>query len=177
MNDFIQHGGPGSGRYPLGSGGRPYQKFEKARAKGKGIVSYIKNRKQNKIAKEQEEARQKQEARQRFKEANKENVLKRGTAKEVMEYQGELTNKELQDAFTRLNLEANIRSLSQKEKHQVRDTIDDVMKTIKTGNEWIRIGTDSYNSIAKIYNSTPEGRENPLTIIGQNQPRRQRDDD
>ena len=25
---YISHGGPGSGRYPLGSGERPYQKYE-----------------------------------------------------------------------------------------------------------------------------------------------------
>lgn len=164
-NNFIQHGGPGSGRYPLGSGGRPYQKFEKAKRKVSKVASYVKkkkNQRKQKIAKKQADEIEKKK---RIREANKEKVLRKGSASEVLEYQGELTNQQLQEAFTRLNLEANIRSLSSKEKSKNMRAVDDVMKTIKAGNEWVKIGTDSYNTFASIYNATDEGKRHPLTLI------------
>lgn len=176
MNNFyyISHGGPGSGRYPLGSGERPYQKFEGSRRKGStGISGYIKSIKTRK----QEEQRQKsaEEAqkrvvdeaeRKRQHDADKERVLREGTASEVLQYQGELTNQELQNAFTRLNLEKQLQGLSQKEIESAVDKVDNIMKTIKTGTEWAKIGTDTYNTLAAIYNATPEGQQKPLPLVG-----------
>lgn len=171
---YLAHGGPGSGRYPLGSGERPYQKFEGSRRKSSGGISgYIKSRK----AKKAEEQAQKQrneelkkrleeEQRKRQHDTDKERVLREGTATEVMKYQGELTNQELQNAFTRLNLESQLRNLSQKEMQSAMDKIDSIMKTVKTGTEWAKIGTDTYNTIAAIYNATPEGQKKPLTLVG-----------
>ena len=182
MNSFIQHGGPGSGRYPLGSGGRPYQKFEKAKRRAKGISDYIKKKKsestQKKIAKSQnkaEKARASAEKERAIHEADRERVLKKGTAQEVMKYQGELTNKELQDAFTRLNLEANIRKLSEDEKYANVKKVNQVMKTVNDVTGWVKTGTEAYNSMAAIYNATPEGRENPMTIVTRGNQRRNND--
>lgn len=169
---YLSHGGPGSGRYPLGSGDRPYQKFEGSRRKTGGISGYIKTRK----AKKAEEQRQKQrneelrkrledEQRKRQHDADKERVLREGSATEVMKYQGELTNQELQNAFTRLNLEAQLRGLSQKEMKSAMNKVDNIMKTIKTGTEWAKIGTDTYNTFVGIYNATPEGQSKPLPFI------------
>ncbi len=176
MNDFyyIAHGGPGSGRYPLGSGERPYQKFEgSGRRSSGGISGYIRSRKAKK-AEENEQKRKNDEAKKQLEEAkikreleaDKERVLRKGTATEVMKYQGELTNQELQSAFTRLNLESQIRNLSQREMQSSMDKVDKIMKTIKTGNEWAKIGTDTYNTIAAIYNATSEGQKKPLTLVG-----------
>lgn len=159
MNNYIQHGGPGSGRYPLGSGGRPYQKFEKAKSKIAKIRKRIQTKKNKKMEKQDPGRLQK------IKEANKEKVLRKGTAKEVLQYQGELTNQQLQEAFTRLNLEANIRRLSESEKTKARSNVDSVMKNIKTGNEWVKIGSEAYNSFASIYNITEEGQRNPMKLI------------
>ena len=36
---YISHGGPGSGRYPLGSGERPYHKYEGGGAIKRGAKS------------------------------------------------------------------------------------------------------------------------------------------
>lgn len=163
--NVIQHGGPGSGRYPLGSGNRPYQKFEGTRKKISGVKNYIKNKKKEKEIKEANKKKEKESLIKKMHEANKEKVLRKGTAKEVMEYQGELTNQQLQEAFTRLNLEANIRRLSENEKTKNVKKVDNVMKNIKTGNEWVDIGTKAYNNLASIYNATEEGRRNPMVII------------
>lgn len=172
---YLAHGGPGSGRYPLGSGERPYQKFEGSRRKSSGGISgYIKSRKAKK-AEEQAQKQRNEELKKRLEEeqrkrrqhdADKDRVLREGTATEVMKYQGELTNQELQNAFTRLNLESQLRNLSQKEMQSAMDKIDSIMKTVKTGTEWAKIGTDTYNTIAAIYNATPEGQKKPLTLVG-----------
>lgn len=175
MNDFyyLSHGGPGSGRYPWGSGDRPYQRLEGSRRKSSGISGYIKSIK-NKKSEEQRQKQRNEELRKKLEDdqkkrqhdADKERVLREGSATEVLKYQGELTNQELQNAFTRLNLESNIRNLSKKELETAMNKVDNIMKTIKIGTEWIKIGTDTYNSIAVIYNATPDGRSNPLPLVG-----------
>lgn len=175
MNEFyyLSHGGPGSGRYPLGSGDRPYQKFEGSRRKGGGISGYIKSRKEKKAEAKQQKARNEElrtrmeeEQKKRQHDADKERVLREGSATEVMKYQGELTNQELQNAFTRLNLESQLNRLSQQEMKTAMDKVDNIMKTVKTGTEWAKIGTDTYNTFAAIYNATPEGQKKPLTLVG-----------
>lgn len=175
MNEYfyLSHGGPGSGRYPLGSGERPYQKFEGSRKKSRGIFGYIRERKAKKIEEEQQKERNmelqkriEEEQKKRQHDSDKERVLREGTATEVMKYRGELTNQELQNAFTRLNLEKQLSHLSQQETKSAIDKIDNVMKTVKTGTEWAKIGTDTYNTFAAIYNATPEGQKNPLTLVG-----------
>lgn len=169
---YLAHGGPGSGRYPLGSGDRPYQKFEGSRKKSGGISGYIKSRKakkaetlEQKKKSEQLKKQAEEEQKKRELDADKERVLKRGTASEVMRYQGELSNQELQSAFTRLNLESQLRNLSQREMKSNMDKIDSIMKNVKTVTGWTKIGTDSYNAIAAIYNATPEGKKKPLTLV------------
>lgn len=162
---YLAHGGPGSGRYPLGSGDRPYQKFEGSRNKSGGISGYIKTRRAKKIEEQRQKKRLEDEQKKRQHDADKERVLREGSATEVMKYQGELTNQELQNAFTRLNLEAQLRGLSQKEIKSAMDKVDNVMKTIKTGTEWAKIGTETYNTFAAIYNATPEGQKKPLTLV------------
>lgn len=170
---YLSHGGPGSGRYPLGSGERPYQKYEGSGGRSGGISGYIRSRRAKKAeAKEQKERneelrkRMEEEQKKRQHDADRERVLREGTATEVMKYQGELTNQELQNAFTRLNLESQLRGLSQKEMKTAMDKVDGIMKTIKTGTEWAKIGTDTYNTFAAIYNATPEGQRKPLTLVG-----------
>lgn len=170
---YLSHGGPGSGRYPWGSGDRPYQRLEGSGQRPRGISGYIRSRKMKKEEERQQKERNEElrrrledEQKKRQHDADKERVLREGTATEVMKYQGELTNQELQSAFTRLNLESQINNLSQKEMKSAMDKVDNIMKTIKTGTEWAKIGTDTYNTIAAIYNATPEGREKPLTLVG-----------
>lgn len=174
MNEFyyLAHGGPGSGRYPLGSGERPYQKYEGSRSGSSGISGYIRSIKARKDEKKLQKQRNKElrnlmeeEQRKYQHEINKETVLRKGTATEVLKYQGELTNQELQNAFTRLSLENQLRGLSEKEMRSAVDKVDNIMKTVKTGTEWAKIGTDTYNTIAAIYNATPDGQKNPLTLV------------
>ena len=80
-----------------------------------------------------------EEQKKRHHDADKKRVLREGTATEVLKYQGELTNQELQNAVNRLNLESSLRGLSQREMKSAMDKVDGIMKTIKTGTEWAKI--------------------------------------
>ena len=169
---YLVHGGPGSGRYPLGSGERPYQRLEGSRKRSGGVSGYLMSLKTKRLESENQKRRADEfkksmtlEEKKRQLEADKERVLREGSATEVMRYQGQLTNQELQSAFTRLNLESQLRNLSQKEIRSTMDKIDGIMRNVKTGTEWAKIGTDTYNTIAAIYNATPEGQKNPLTLV------------
>lgn len=156
QNELIHFGIPRrSGRYPWGSGARPFQS-------GGGPIS-------KRQSKKSEKTRAKQEAKMtpEEREAEKQRVLKTGSASEILRYKGELSNQEMQQAVTRLNLEAQLSNLSAKEIESGMQKIDKVMKGVKTGTEWVKIGTDTYNTFAKLYNATEEGQKNPLTLVGE----------
>lgn len=153
-----------SGRYPYGSGDRPYQREKK--------VGYFQQRKQKKAqavqAKKRLESLQKAReaaAAKRQHDADKARVLREGTASEVLKYKGELTNQELQNVVTRINLESQLSHYSSKDIQRNMDKIDKIMKDVQTMTNWAKIGTETYNTIAKIYNTTDAGKENPWPLV------------
>lgn len=161
--------------YPKGytGSGKEVGEARKVQQRESGISGYIKAKNQEKADAAAQKERNEQfrkameeEQKKRQHDANKERVLREGTATEVLRYQGELTNQELQNAVNRLNLESSLRGLSQREMKSAMDKVDGIMKKIKTGTEWAKIGTDTYNTFAAIYNATPEGQNKPLTLVG-----------
>lgn len=148
-----------SGRYPYGSGERPFQGLSRPFRKMTASAAQKKAAKARARKKEEDEAKKKHEE-------NKGKILRAGRASEVLQYQGELTNQELQDVVTRLRLEGDLRKYSKAEVQSGLAKVDEIMKTVKTGTEWVKIGTDAYNSLAEIYNATDEGKSKPLTLIG-----------
>lgn len=143
-----------SGRYPWGSGERPYQS-------GGGGAPVKKTRKQKRD--EKRAAKTAEAQRKHVEERN--TVLQRGSASQVKSYLGELTNQELRDVTTRLNLEKQINEMSSKEIKTNMQKIDKAMQTIKKVDEWSKIGTSMYNTLVSVYNSTEEGRKNPMRKI------------
>lgn len=108
---------------------------------------------------------------QRLSSDDKEKLVKTGSATEILRYKTELTNKDLQDAVSRLSLERQLASMSQSELQRGMNKINNAMRSLQTITNWTKIGTDTYNTIARIYNSTTNGgRENPWPIIGQSRP-------
>lgn len=173
MNDFyyLAHGGPGSGRYPLGSGDRPYQKFEKSR-KRRGILGYIKEKKQQrseqkqvKLANNEAKKRVEAERKKQEHEANRSKVIRAGSASDIIKYQGELSNDEYRNIITRLDYERHIRDLSAKETRTAVDKVNRIADTMKNVNNWTSTGIDSYNLFASIYNVTDAGKKKPLKIM------------
>lgn len=132
------------------------------------LGGYIQKRKAKKAAEteQKKEVAQKQaeEAKRRH-DADKEKVLRSGSASEVLKYQGELTNQELQNAVNRINLESQLRNYSAKEIKRNMDKINQIMKDVETLTGWTKIATDTYNTMARIYNATEEGKKNPWTLV------------
>lgn len=170
---YLAHGGPGSGRYPLGSGERPYQKFEGSRRKSSGGISgYIKSRKAKKAEEQAQKQREEElkkhleeERRKRQHDADKARVLREGTATEVMKYQGELTNKELTEVADRLRLERQISGYGADETKKALDKLKTLQAYTNVGSALAKDGIEIWNSFASIYNATFEGKKNPLSLV------------
>lgn len=158
---YLSHGGPGSGRYPLGSGDRPYQKFEGSRRRSSGISGYISaKRKEKNLAKE---IQRKQEVEKH--NADKDRVLKSGTAKEVSKYKGELSRGELQDVYNRLNLEKKISEMSSTELLDNQKIINTVLNNVTKTAGWIAEGAAAYNILASVYNSMIDDSKKKLPVL------------
>lgn len=165
-NFYISHGGPGSGRYPLGSGERPYQKFEgKGRKSSGGIRGYIRSRREKKAEEKAQKKAAGEERAKKEREENKEKVLRSGKASEILKYQGELTNQQMYDAAERLRLETRLSDLSANEKKQAIDTLKKIQSYSSVISSLAKDGIDIYNSIASVYNATDNGIKDPLRMI------------
>ena len=164
MDELYHYGIPRrSGRYKWGSGERPFQSGGGPKApKKKSNRQYKKE--QRAAAKEYKRQMEALEAKRKH-DADKERVLKSGSATEVMKYQGELTNQELREVATRLDWESKIRDYSKKEIETAMNKMDNVMKNVQTATNWVKIGTDTWNTMVAIYNSTAEGKKNPLPTV------------
>lgn len=172
MNNELMHYGVKrrSGRYPFGSGSRPYQSMKKGIS---GLVQKHKKKQQIKKRNENLKKAREKAAENRRLAADKDRVLKSGTAREVMRYKGKLTNDELRNAVTRLNLEKQLKEYASNEVKSNMQKIDQAMKSAKQVGEWAKTGTDLYNQMARIYNSTENGRRRPMTLVGQTQSNQQ----
>lgn len=158
---YLTHGGPGSGRYPLGSGDRPYQKFEKGRKKTSGISGYISSKiMEKKIVSDKKRIQEQEKL-----IADKERVLRSGRATEVKRYKGQLSRQELQEVYGRLNLEQKIDEMSSTEILDNQKIINAVMNNIKKTTEWIAAGAVSYNTLASIYNSMVTDDTKKLPVL------------
>ena len=114
-----------------------------------------------------EEARKRKAAEEAKKlhEENKDKVLRSGSAKEVLAYKGELTNQQYSDVLKRLDYERQISSIAASEVKRNLDKMNDIMKDVQTMTNWVKTGTDLYNTMAKIYNATEEGKKKPLSLV------------
>lgn len=165
-NELLHYGKPKrSGRYPYGSGERPFQSLGLAIGKAKQTAGKL-MKKKNQLAKQRadNEAEKRAEAKRKH-DAEKPDVLQRGSATKVMQYKGELTNKELQDVVTRLRLEGTLKEMAGKENKGNMQKIDDAMQQLKKIDDWAKIGSSAYNTFVGVYNSTAEGKKKPLTKI------------
>lgn len=172
---YLSHGGPGSGRYPWGSGDRPYQRLEGSRKKSSGGISeYIKSRKIKKIEEQKqkaaEEAKRKADQEKERKlqlERDKDKILKSGSASEILtKYQGELTNKELSEVAERIRLENQLKSYSSQEIKSGLDKLKTVQSYTNVGSALAKDGIEIWNSFVSVYNATQDGKGKPLPFIG-----------
>lgn len=166
-NETLYHYGmpKRSGRYPYGSGKRPFQS-------GGGVSGFLKNRKQKKQEKEIEEKKRSNlekartiRAERKKHEDAKAKALREGSATEVLRYQHELTTKEIQDACTRIEWTQKLQNLSLKETSAAMRKVDNAVNAVRTVNGWTKVGIDTYNTMAQLYNVTENGKKNPLPYV------------
>lgn len=87
-------------------------------------------------------------------EAEKERVIKEGTATEALKYLTDLSNKEMQSIVDRIDWENKIKERSSKEIESGLQKMDKAMQTVKTLNNWGSIAVDSWNLFANVYNTS-----------------------
>lgn len=187
MNDYLDylqlerttdlmHGGPGSGRYPLGSGERPFQSREGKKKKPSLLKLASDANKKRKLKVAEKKAAEKRA--EKLKEADeykkqreeqakeKERILKGGTAAEVLKIADQLTYEEMSAAQKRLNLQKQLREIADSEAQIGFNKIDQAVKNFGTVINWGYTGTRAYNLFANVYNATEEGQKKPMALIG-----------
>lgn len=150
--------------YPKGYNGSGKEIGEAAKVKKRFDSAILQNRKKKKAAKEAERKKKefvdrmnkaKTDAKalkeqQAAAEAEKQRVLKEGTAAEIKKYASELSNQELQNAINRINLNKQLNDLVSADIKNGFDKIDKTMDKFKKVNTWIETGTKTYENINKI---------------------------
>lgn len=129
-----------------------------------GIIGTLKERSAAKKKQKQREAaleKARETKRTKAEEAaEKKRVLESGTASEVLKYKGQLTNKELADAFNRLNYEKLISDISAKDAQansaktaDLLSRTESTVNKIQRGVDTAQKGLDTYNKAAKVVNA------------------------
>lgn len=101
-------------------------------------------------------ARQKKAAEKKAREEflkNKDTVLARGRAGDVLKYQGELSNQELKTAVDRIKLERELSSFAADEKDIFRKKVNKVVRWGDTAASGYNAFKSLYNSYAEVHNS------------------------
>lgn len=140
--------------------------------KPKGIRGYIKAKKTAKKRKAALEKARKARAaklaaekKRKQMEADKERVLKSGTASEVAKYRGQLTNKELQDVWYRLNTEGLISDKASAENVQ-KDKVDEFFKKMEKYQKYAETGIKTYDTAVDLYNAFADPKVKKKKIRG-----------
>lgn len=138
---------------------QPYRKGERggkevgeAAKKSRG-TSFRERRAKKRMAEQQAVILQQARAAKDEKEARAarlEEVKKRPTATEVLEFVDELSNDDLNDLNKRIKSIRELEETSQKEKDAGFDRIDKAMTKVKSVKDWGKTGIESYKTIADI---------------------------
>lgn len=148
--DYLMHGGPGSGRYPAGSGKRPWQH------RGiQGIISRRKEKKQQKqYEKNRETLRKKREESERqknFRERDKARAIAEGDATGILKYRTELSNQELRSALERVELNAKINNFAKSELNKSWQRMDAAVATVNRVNNYATAAINLGKNAKTIY--------------------------
>lgn len=105
-----------------------------------------------KQAKKEQEERARREAEEKEaarKAADKERVLREGTATEVLMYRSELTNQQLNEAINRIKYTNQLSDLSKSELERGWNAINEVMKKVGNVKDWTKTGVELWENIDK----------------------------
>lgn len=148
-DDYLIHGGPGSGRYPKGSGERPramrgtggiFKKRaakKKAEAKAKADVEAKKRKEKESIDKMDAATLS----------SNIRKAKQSGDVKQIKLYQDHMTNQDLRDALDRIDLNKKLSQIGNVDKGK------EAYNKLKTAAEWTTKVEELVTAGAKGYNA------------------------
>lgn len=115
--------------------------------KRRGPLEYLKERREKKEAEKRSEEEKKTAEEKSRRAADKERVLREGSATEVLQYVNELTPQEFQNAINRIKWTNELRRLSAEESDQGWKAMDRTMKKVGNVKDWARTGVDLYKTL------------------------------
>lgn len=129
--------------------------------KNRGILGYLAERKAKKEAEKKSKVEKEEAARKKLEEeakarhdADRERVLREGSATEVLAYKNELTNQELSNALNRIRWRNDLTKLAAEEADAGWNSIDKIMKKFGNVKDWAKTAAEFYKAIddvQKIY--------------------------
>lgn len=122
----------------------------KSKRRRKFFAKSVKKSKRDKNA--SSDTNKKAETKEEY-EARKQKALKSGKASDIMKFRGDLTNKEMQDAINRIDLEKKLSGMSASEKKSAFDRIDKIVKRADQVNSWIDSGSKYYKTYKNLMNA------------------------
>lgn len=106
-----------------------------------------KAKKQEKIEREAAAKREAEEKEKARKAADKDRVLREGSATEVLQYKNELTPQQLNEALQRIRYINQLTEISKSEVEKGWKAIDDVMKKVGNVKDWTKTGVELWKNI------------------------------
>lgn len=110
------------------------------------------------------EKARKAKAEQKRHEEDKERVLQRGSASEVLKYKGELTQQEMAAAWNRIQWERNMSSVASSEISAGKAKVDKLFKSVEDLTAKTNTAIKAWNTFANVYNGLNKDKE-PLPKI------------
>jgi hypothetical protein len=86
-------------------------------------------------------------------EADKQAIIKSGSAEVVKQHQAELSNQELKDAIERINLNQRLSEVNAKKKEAAAKKVERVANTVKSVSDITSSGVKIYNTVATVRNT------------------------
>lgn len=105
-----------------------------------------------KKAKEKKREAKEQETKEQY-NSRKEKALRGGSAEEILKFQGNLSNKELEDSIKRIEFEKKLESISAEDEKTMSKKIEEFGNKVKTVDEAATKGIGLWNTIATVVNS------------------------
>ena len=124
--------------------------YIKKRKRGiSGIIESHREKKAAEAAKEEAARKAIAEKEKDHHDADKERVLREGSAIEVSRYANELSNKELQEVVNRIKNRNELAKYTQQELDQGWKNIDSIMKKIGNIKDWTKTGVELWEQLDK----------------------------